>query len=163
MNEGLRILEEKVAIQRRLTAEKEGWSGDLPVDFVGQMTLPDRNGESRIIPLTPFPEQDLNLPPLKEGENHIPRHEEYDALQQGQMVSLNQIIRENPMMFFAVQQQINRGSVLITGFRQDEETGEIDYSILKMPIEANRNIPPYEEVEQEQPFTEGVNYDIFQQ
>lgn len=50
-------------------------------------------------------------------------HVEYDRLMNGTETSLNQILLENPMLQFSVFQQINMGSVLVTGCDIDEETG----------------------------------------
>jgi hypothetical protein len=54
-----------------------------------------------------------------------PRHAEYEKLQHGGDASLNAIIRENPMLQFAVFQQINLGAVMIASAEVDPATGDL--------------------------------------
>lgn len=80
---------------------------------------------------------------MKEGQSvpdFTPTHEEYDRLNNGEEASFNQIIKENPMMQFAVFQRINMGGVLVSGADIDPETGELrDIRLTTTIMAVNRN------------------------
>ena len=60
-----------------------------------------------------------------------PSHVEYDKLNAGFDVLLSQIVCENYMMIHAVAQRINLGEVQIIGVEANQDTGFVDFRLVR--------------------------------
>lgn len=66
----------------------------------------------------------MSGPPVRRRGRKVPAFPAYERLQQGQGdASLQTILAENPMLRFAVVQEINRGSVVVVDVDVDPASG----------------------------------------